>query len=149
MPNWCKQDLSIKGPVKDVTKFKEFAKSEKSILDQNKFIPYPKEFLPAISTFHPNELEWRQKHWGTKWGICDPAISQETTHAGITTLQYTFACAWSPCEPIILKMGKKFKSLQFSLHYYEAGMEFQGEYLVIKGKIKLDKCWAYKGNRGG
>lgn len=149
MPNWCECDLNIKGPAKDVAKFKKFAESEKSILDQNKFIKLPERFLPAKNVFYSNENDWRIKHWGTKWGICDPIIASETEHSGITTLQYTFVCAWSPCLPVILKMGKKFKSLQFELRYYEQGMAFQGEYLVIKSKVELDKSWSYKGHRGG
>lgn len=144
MPNWCEHDLVIQGNPEDIAKFKDFAKSENSVLDQNKFIPYPKKFLPALKVFRPGEYEWRKKHWGTKWEIEAPSLYEGKTRNGKTTLQYFFLCAWSPCLPIILAMGKKFKSLQFKLHYYEPGMEFQGDYVIKNGKVITDKQWAYK-----
>ena len=53
MPNWTYSQLKIKGDNKELQRFKKFAYSKVSgygvkkenVLDTNKFIPYPKEFI--------------------------------------------------------------------------------------------------------
>jgi len=49
MPNWCEQELTIKGDYGSLEKFIEFAKSKKYCLDAEKFIPMPKSLREATS----------------------------------------------------------------------------------------------------
>lgn len=184
MPNWCEHDLTVEGKTEEVERFQKFAKSKDSILDQNKFIPYPKEFEDSAELKAYNEeeeclikkygsinaeevKEWRFKHprpndgfnsggydwcinhWGTKWGIVRPEIDSTDTYKGVTTIEYTFECAWSPCLPIIKKMGEMFPMLTFDLRYFEQGMGFNGMYRVENGKVTDDKSGDYFGDRGG
>jgi len=44
MPNWCNNKLVIKGKKKDLITVCENVKSEKSVLDENKILPYPEEY---------------------------------------------------------------------------------------------------------
>lgn len=54
MPNWCGNSLTVTGEKKQLTKFKEFAKGDdygtETILDFNKFIPYPKKYKEKDET---------------------------------------------------------------------------------------------------
>lgn len=44
MPNWCDNELTVKGKKEELNKFKEFAKTKEGVLDEEKFIPYPEEY---------------------------------------------------------------------------------------------------------
>ena len=45
MPNWCENELIVKGgEVDELLKFSEFGKTKKSKLDENQFVPYPEKF---------------------------------------------------------------------------------------------------------
>jgi hypothetical protein len=44
MPNWCECDLYISGPKEELEKFLETVKSEESVFDFNRVIPYPEHF---------------------------------------------------------------------------------------------------------
>lgn len=64
MPNWCENDLYVRGRPEELKKFVEFAKGEEAF-DFNKFIPYPEKFrelderaekLNALLTKKPEEL---------------------------------------------------------------------------------------------
>ena len=44
MPNHVDNELRVTGSIKDIAKFKAFAKEGDCLLSANKFIPYPKEF---------------------------------------------------------------------------------------------------------
>ena len=45
MPNWCEGSLEIYGEKDEIKRFRIFAKGENGVLDANKFLPYPSEFL--------------------------------------------------------------------------------------------------------
>lgn len=147
------------------------------ILSAESFIPYPAEYRkkderctewwkkntvdgrrygtykPGVNPmdapnddFNSGGYDWCRKNWGTKWGICDPEVIEEASEGVV----YKFACAWSPCIPVIEAMGKKFPSLQFALNYYEGGMGFQGEFIVAEGKVVQNTSDDnYHGPRGG
>lgn len=43
-PNWCDNDLEVKGDRKELYRFKAYARTENKLLDEDKFIPYPEKF---------------------------------------------------------------------------------------------------------
>lgn len=46
MPNWCENTLTVScDDVAELSRFKEFAKTDKSGLDFNRFVPYPQEYI--------------------------------------------------------------------------------------------------------
>lgn len=147
-----------------------------AVLDAASFIPYPAKFRkqdekaaqwweentedgkrygnlkPGVTWadapkdgFNSGGYAWCCENWGTKWGICDPEVTSESSEC----MEYTFQCAWGPCTPVIEKMGEMFPTLRFELRYYEAGMCFQGVFVMEEGENTVDSCTEYSGNRGG
>ena len=57
IPNWCENELVVKGEVKELVRFSNFAKTQKSKIDENKFIPYPEHFK-ELDDVH---REWLKK----------------------------------------------------------------------------------------
>jgi hypothetical protein len=45
MPNWCENDLYVRGPKEDVEQFLEHARGDEGDFDFNKFIPMPRELF--------------------------------------------------------------------------------------------------------
>ena len=76
---------------------------------------------------------WCCKHWGTKWGICEGNVDSEGVDRG--NINYCFDTAWSPPIPLIKKMGELFPDLMFSLEYSEPGMNYEGRFVMEKGKV--------------
>lgn len=120
-PNWCENRLEIKGKTEDLRKFREYAKSSKTPLDFNNFIPYPKRFadldrkpINDKDGYNSGGYEWCIANWGTKWNSCDAKKSSVYNQR----LCYDFDTAWSPPAPIIRKMGELFPSLHFILKYW-------------------------------
>lgn len=54
MPNWCEQELSVRGKKKDLEAFVKYAQG-KNCLDHNKFIPMPKS-LTEVNAGSGEEL---------------------------------------------------------------------------------------------
>lgn len=145
------------------------------VLDTQKFIPYPEEYkkqdevasriweLKTKEKLTPEETkellvltlegkdvkngfnsggyDWCCNNWGTKWGICHPGIEEEDNKM----ISYYFDTAWSPCDPVILKMSEMFPKLNFNYKYYEGGMGFRGIFICKKGKVLKDKNYNYRG----
>lgn len=84
--------------------------------------------------FNSGGYEWCIKNWGTKWGFCDPSISQEYDGQII----YYFDSAWSPPVPLIVKMGQMFPKLKFELGYEESGCCFKGKLVMEGGELIVD-----------
>lgn len=177
MPNWCECDLEIRGNAKRLKEFIKFAKTRGSVLNTNKFIPYPKKFADLDRKaqklgkkgkyikdgFNSGGYEWCIQNWGTKWGICHAelreasvdacafsgAVHEKLQKGNTSRLEYGFDCAWSPPIPVILKMSEMFPELDFELRYFECGAAFQGLYRCRAGKVSDDREWKYFGDRGG
>lgn len=188
MPNWCECELRVSGKTKqEVLKFKAYAagykdevemlseevagETRKKPLDENQFIPYPKEFRLLDEAHHGDRTltleekqflrnlgfdlerdgfnqggyEWCVENWGTKWGFCDV----RSRWVGERTLLYEFITAWSPPLPLIKKMGEMFPGLRFDLGYWEGGMGFRGRFVVENGKVIRNTTEEYSGPRGG
>ena len=169
MPNHVSQDLWVRGPLKDLEEFKEFAKEERHgndlLLSANKFIPYPDKYQTADDRadaarkkgdysvkdgYNAGGYQWCIQNWGTKWGIYGCSLVRENkTSKNKGYVRYYFESAWSPATKIIHAMSEKFPTLHFKLKYYECGMQFKGTYEVSAGVICADETSSYTGNRGG
>jgi len=164
MPNWCECKLEVSGNKEDLDRFKEHAKGNNGIIDFNKFIPYPEKYrkLDNISEqaeietplfnsryvkdgYNSGGYEWCIKNWNTKWNASEVSILDE--YDGYT--RYRFDTPWSPPEKVIIKMGKVFSMLRFSLSYWEGGAGYQGSLEIENGRIINRNEENYHGNRGG
>lgn len=95
-----------------------------------------------------NWYDWRVQEWGTKWNAdCLGSSYQEKDGKAVYII--SFSTAWSPPEPVIRELAKRYPELLIQLRYYEGGMGFQGR-LRLKGeKTYEDRTWDYTGSRGG
>lgn len=169
MPNHVENDLTVIGKTKDIKLFKKSVKSQESIIDADKIIPYPENFktLDKISKqweldhpqnpfkdrpkdgFNSGGYEWCVENWGTKWGFYETHLSKPETYGDTTELTYHFKTAWSPAFPIITKMGEMFPQLSFILRYFERGAGFNGILEIENGKVTRNEDGKYFGERGG
>lgn len=169
MPNWCENDLYVRGAEDDLARFKETMRGrnshgEETLLNEEAIIPYPEHFrkLDEVARqyyeSHPDDrlnapkdgfnqggYEWCIQNWGTKWGFCNVELVSE----GGDELQYTFNTAWSPPTPLIKKLGEIFPTLEFELRYFEGLMGFNGILRMVGGQVEEDESGRYFGDRGG
>ena len=123
MPNYCENDLTVRGPTEVMDAFLKFAAGE-SPFDFNRFIPYPEKFRQLDETaeawdrehegrpacdrltrpkdgFNSGGYEWRVEHWGTKWPACGVKVEGPLTGyaKNAVTVFFHFDTAWSPPKP--------------------------------------------------
>lgn len=156
---------------KTLKRFVDFAEGEHGCLDMNKFVPYPKEYAmadkkadevrkkwealpdkekkkgykPVKDGYNHGGYEWCVSNWGSKWNFSDPKLEKLDK----LTAFYSFETPWGMPSQIIVKMSKMFPELVFKVKYYEAGMAFQGIFIVGDGIVLKDETKSYKGWRGG
>lgn len=149
MPNWCWNELSVIGNKSDTNAFLKAVKSKKSPFDFNKVTPTPKELVDTPASYgdkdkklheanvkkygFANWYDFQIANWGTKWNNGDdvqiteyPAPKKGLSHE----IVLGFTTAWSPPEPIVIKLGTMFQDLTFELKYDEPGMDFAGVIIV-------------------
>jgi hypothetical protein len=162
MPNWCDNELTIRG--KSVEELKTFTGMDRGMLDFNLILPYPEEFvrLDQIAEearnknpkdfsikdgYNSGGYEWCVKNWGTKWNVGkDIQIAEQIKP---TELKASFDTAWSPPLNVFLILSEKFPDCKIKIKYYEAGMGFKGIFICKSGEIISDSVSDYKGSRGG
>lgn len=176
MPNWCENDLKIKGKPKDIAPLVEFVKGSDNIFDFNKIIPMP-EVLNGICRGFTKIDGKEYRHWredGTgieeeelariraeyghddwyswaieNWGTKWNAWEALVTDISDDCIKYTFSTAWSPPLAVVAALAERFPNLKFSLKYYECGAGYKGYAKYKKGVIVEDGSGSYSGSRGG
>lgn len=79
--------------------------------------------------------EWQCSHYGTKWDVTD--VTFDDNH---TSVVYNFSTAWSPPKEFLSNICDKYPLLNFSLHYSEPGMGFEGDFDIEAGEETNDYC---------
>ena len=134
MPNWCSNELAIKGNPKEIAKLikkVEITKSEatdnhlESIFSCHRIIPRP-------INKQDDWYEWNVANWGTKWDLIDVTLRGDVDSKEIT---YYFESAWSPIVAVVEALAKEFKKLSFTYTFYETGSDYWGEVEYKKGEI--------------
>jgi hypothetical protein len=148
MPNWCTNNLFIKGPKKDLQKIVDTGFS------LQKLLPCPKELLDTVSgtmgtgaSRKAHELQmknnilkygykdwysWSVSNWGTKWDV-GPVADLQFEKNG---LYINFESAWGPPEQAIRNLSEKFPKCYFNLEYIETGCRFVGFIRIDKGGVE-------------
>lgn len=130
MPNWCANELTVKGPKAEMDKFLKAAEakagdtenSEATSLSLNKLVPIPKGK-------EDNWYDWNIANWGTKWDVTAELDRIKPNHS-----HFSFQSAWAPPLEAFDKISKLFPKLSFELTYDEPGMAFEGDILWKKGE---------------
>jgi hypothetical protein len=140
MPNWCFNELIIKGnkPVIDrlknqvgkptriphtdlMTKEQTFAEDKNPIFSfWNIVKPTNLAAYAAVSDISSmsdpdNWYGWNNRNWGTKWDACQVDIKLEDDES----ITYYFETAWAPPYPVIEKLSEQYPQLEMQLHYNE------------------------------
>ena len=153
MPNWCENELTIKGLQGVIDIFLEFSRGAEAEGQKVHDFCLPKMLPPPLSIKDPNpsvlsnaEYDWREEHWGTKWDV-DLQDSNQVTEGEHLLM---FLTAWAPPEAAIVEVSKQFPGLEFTLEYWECGVGFSGKTVVENGEMKLEEYNPnYDGERGG
>lgn len=162
MPNWCQNDLAIKGPKEFL---EELAETEMSL---RKLVPWPKEFeelekVPETTAkgkalrkelmdkYGVNSIfDWCVTKWGTKWDIelvsgpdVDEGVGLESEPTYF--LSAVFDTAWSPPVEAYKAFYEKHKDkgIEIYLYYMELGCMFLGSLIIKDGKIE-EEDFEYK-----
>lgn len=159
-PNWCENNLTIKGDKKTLDKFIQAAKRKNTDLSLQKLVPMPKELENTKADHqHVNQdlidkygadnwYDWQVKNWGTKWDIEATLLKDLYNNSNIPIklkdkIFYEFDSAWAPPIDAFITISKKFPTLDFSLRYDEPNMGFKGTAKIKNGKVLSDSYKDY------
>ena len=121
MPNWCENELEVRGPVAEVDRFLEtcMGKDEDGELyvDFGKTVPEPSRNLEWREG-----IEWRYEYWGTKSVGCEATLERSEDNTAVLR----FFTAWSPPVPWLERTAQLFPALSFKLRFFEPGVGFAG-----------------------
>lgn len=152
MPNWCNNNLIIKGDQELRNKFAEQVTLSEEEADKRgqrcdilgKLYPTPQELVDTVSGWTADEsvqaerekqyeankakygskdwYDWNCDHWGSKWGDCETYMVENND----SELHFSFASAWSPPLQGIAQLARMFPELRFMVSYDESGMGYFG-----------------------
>lgn len=151
MPNWCKGNLKIRGKKENIIKFLE---EGTSLLDG---LWEPKEIEPKIEINDCDEITIKNLDRtkgidclyikGTRRNFIDPVeneiyVYDEDEEEQIICLK-NFKAAWG-IDAAALRMISNRYSIDIKIYAFEAGMEFNQDIEIIKGKIIKDEEIKFK-----
>ena len=134
MPNWCNNNITIKGPKKKIDAVVK-AVNKGELL--NHFLPMPKQLKdttsptpegskqPVVDGFD-NWYDWRVSNWGTKWDI--DVYENAVSRIDDETVTFGFDSAWSPPLNAYQAVIERHPDISITAYYYEPGMDFAGEW---------------------
>lgn len=133
MPNYCSNQLEIKGEQKEIARFKQNAHSNEGKFLENLY-PMPSTIDLSNSTIKngnmPDWYNWRIENWGTKWDVDADLIFENET-----TLNYSFESAWSPPVDALQHISKDYPDLIFNIKFEEEGNDFIGYSIYQNGNV--------------
>lgn len=150
MPNHVYNILSVSGPESDVRAFHDAINIDS---DDNSgiiraFLPFPAELEGKPITredgtvigraFSDEGYNWCLRNWGTKWGDYDTEILSEPSKISSSDWEvvYSYNTAWSPANPAIISIAKRFPNLTFTVSWEEEGFQSCGA-LVVKDEASF------------
>ena len=138
MPNWCSNELTLRGNTEDIQNFHNKNLDENNELDFNFEVPIP-------SDMQSDWYNWQVANWGTKWTAFDTIHKfhwKDNKEEHIDYLLYCFNTAWSPPTEWLSTVSTKYPNIDFCLKYGECGINFSGIY-IIKNGLSLMKEGKY------
>ena len=74
---------------------------------------------------------WEYRHWGCKWGPCDPHLESEES----SFLSYSFNTPWSPPMTFLEKVSVDWPTLFFEIEYTQEGHGVAGKSTFENGGV--------------
>ena len=163
MPNWCANEITITGPLKDVEALldqanqthRHYVPNYSSLPAQPDgewkevpgmlwaFIPPPEEIRTEDRYFAVKDdgmedkgewwYNWNHSYWNTKWDVTDGSVDLLDDTPNDAVARIGFDSAWSPPTPVAIAMSEQYPTLEISHEYWEEGAGFQGELIVRNG----------------
>jgi hypothetical protein len=123
MPNWCLNNVAIKGPI---SKISAIWKVIKGADNDNGFL---NQLVPMPDNEKENWYDWRRANWGTKWDIDASELDyNEDNENGTATIIGPFESAWSPPIQAYDTFLKENEDCTIRADYLEEAMDFGGIY---------------------
>lgn len=159
MPNYCENELNIRGSKEVIAKFIEKymqvdlmgplksthgvfnGYSVMHMLDFEKIKPTPlKENGDIIDDWY----NWRLSNWGTKWNCDGSAMSIKDYDENDLVLSMGFTTAWTPPYELMQYLSSIEPDIRIEMRYYEPGCAFAGENEFEKGETLYEEYVEYK-----
>jgi hypothetical protein len=84
---------------------------------------------------HPDWwYNWNVANWGTKWNCAEVWHDRDDDKPVEGKTSYNFDTAWSPAEPVVAALAKKFPTLTITHRYCEGGMGYAGQVVYVNGE---------------
>jgi hypothetical protein len=131
MPNWCDNQLTVKGENTVVEQFQQKAvgvnpwndsppHEQSDVLNFHSLVPIPAHVLQQ--SYEKAGYHWECQNWGCRDGAYCPELMDDTGGQ----LVYRFGTAWGPPIAFLKHLGKLWPDLKFLLEYSEPGMGIKG-----------------------
>ena len=150
MPNWCKNELAITGPEKDLKRFKDDHKVQ-VVIDAEASddkaqkrpwfgvaVPEP-DVYPDIDdwlgSMLPGWYAWRLSNWGCRWDAKSVTGPHETDSDGAHVL-YGFMTPVRPPRPWLVTISELYPELEFVLLYWDPQWPFRGAIIARRGSLQ-------------
>jgi hypothetical protein len=133
MPNWCDNNLHVKGPEPSLNRLREAVKG--TTIREGRTVPIDfslQSILPMPEGFE-DWHGWRMEHWGVKWEV---NASYIVVDFDCDELVFKFDTAWSSPLKIVDELKKQYPDCGFSLRYFEPNMRFAGVYEIDQDGIE-------------
>lgn len=152
MPNWCLNNLILKGSKEVLEEIQE------TNLSLQKLFPCPQELLDNPSPEsnkekakantekygYPSWYEWNIANWGTKWDIEIDDLHLNHVEGDLYHLGASFSSAWDPPVEAMQKLYERYKDrgLNIYMEFLEAGLGLIGTVSTLEGSF-VEKCYKY------
>jgi len=130
LPNYCNNKLEVAGKPDDLKQFNVWLREVENSKEDTPG-RLPSFFNNVIPMPEDSTMEQHVESWGTKWDVCEIF---DVFYSGISTEMF-FDTAWSPPEPVVLALSRKFPALQFTLSFFEMGCCFAGVNVYRRGGL--------------
>lgn len=122
MPNWCFNEVEIKGTKKAIKEIVALLKeAEATGVFFDRVYPEPEGA----------ERDWCSKNWGTKWDANVESLGFEVNEKSISI---SFDTAWSPPVEFFAKFSEIYK-VTVEVRYLEESRDFVGCCICKNGRI--------------
>lgn len=127
MPNHMYNVLRMSGKGHTIDLILESIKTKDNCIDFDKIVSIPDDIKEWYQE-EDNWYGWNLEHWGTKWNSFDSEL--------INNSLIRFTTAYTPPLPVIAKLSKLFKTVEFTLIYFEEINDIQNIIVYKNGKRK-------------
>lgn len=154
MPNWCNNNIEIRGPRAKIEALWKAATAEEGGL-LKAMVPMPEILRDTTSptpdnidsvqlevmiaqTGHTNWYDWAVSKWGTKWDVDTEGLEYSEEGEDMAVITGYFDSAWSPPTGAYEKFCEANPDCTLEASYFEMGCDFGGFWSVDNGNEYLE-----------